>query len=204
VRKSAGAVQEWFGTATDIDDQKRIEERLRTSEECLLFTAKATQVTLFQQDAQLRYTWITNPIRGYSVEGIIGRTDEEISHTIENVDALIAAKRAALSTGVGSRIEVLNRIGSEVEYHELTIEPMRGQNGAIVGLLGASINTTARHRAEADTRRLATIIEATPDFVAVGRLNGEVVYLSRAGRRMLGIPVDADPATYRHAQLCPA
>ncbi|QEH35195.1 Autoinducer 2 sensor kinase/phosphatase LuxQ [Aquisphaera giovannonii] len=202
-RDEAGILTEWFGTATDIDDQKRIEERLRTSEERLLFTARATRVTMFQQDTDLRYSWLTNPLRGYRQEEIVGRTDEEIRHTIDDVPALVGAKRRALETGRGTRLEVSNREGGEVEYHQLTIEPMRDDSGAVVGLLGASIDVTERHRAEAESRRLAAIVEATPDFVTVARMDGRLVYLNRAGRRMLGIPDDAEAGTLTRQRLSP-
>ena len=41
-------------------------------------------------------------------------------------------------------------------------------------------------------RRLASIIEATSDFVGMANLQGQMLYLNRAGRRILEIPDDLD------------
>jgi PAS domain S-box-containing protein len=45
VRDSNGTIIKWFGTSTDIDDQKRIEEALRLSEACLQDQAKELERT---------------------------------------------------------------------------------------------------------------------------------------------------------------
>jgi PAS domain S-box-containing protein len=52
-------------------------------------------------------------------------------------------------------------------------------------------------------RQLASILDATSDFVAIGGLDGGVRYINPAGRDLVGIPRDADVALYQHAQLCP-
>jgi PAS domain-containing protein len=47
-------------------------------------------------------------------------------------------------------------------------------------------------RAEAAHARLAAVIDETTDFVGMAALDGRVVYINRAGRRMLGIPEGED------------
>src|SRR3972149_2878348 len=39
---------------------------------------RGSQVTVYTQDRDLRYTSISNPMLGRSIEDILGRTDEEI------------------------------------------------------------------------------------------------------------------------------
>lgn len=55
----------------------------------------------------------------------------------------------------------------------------------------------------AEHARLAAILEATPDFVAVGRPDGAILYINPAGQRLLGLPPGADLGRYRHADFCP-
>jgi len=43
-----------------------------------------------------------------------------------------------------------------------------------------------RKRIEAEQARLVAIIEATPDFVATGDLDGHILYINQAGLRMIG------------------
>jgi PAS domain S-box-containing protein len=51
---------------------------------------------------------------------------------------------------------------------------------------------TARREAEASQSRLASIIEATSDLVGIATLEGRVLYLNRAGRGLLGLPIQGD------------
>jgi two-component system, cell cycle sensor histidine kinase and response regulator CckA len=44
------------------------------------------------------------------------------------------------------------------------------------------------HVAEEDRQRLAAILETTPDFVGMASPNGELLYLNRAARAMIGLP----------------
>ena len=39
---------------------------------------RGSQVTVYTQDRNLRYTSLSNPMFGRSIEDILGRTDEEI------------------------------------------------------------------------------------------------------------------------------
>ena len=57
--------------------------------------------------------------------------------------------------------------------------------------------TTERERAEETRARLTAILEATPDFVAIGHTDGRVIYYNRAARRMLGIGEDEDISSIR-------
>ncbi|MFZ5443357.1 MAG: ATP-binding protein [Myxococcota bacterium] len=60
-----------------------------------------------------------------------------------------------------------------------------------MSLLGSFIDITERKRAEADRERLKALLDATPDVVSVGTLDGRVQYLNRAARQLRGIAVDA-------------
>jgi PAS domain S-box-containing protein len=50
LRDSAGTIIKWFGTCTDIDDQKRAEEALRASQEQLSTIARATNDAIWNWD----------------------------------------------------------------------------------------------------------------------------------------------------------
>jgi signal transduction histidine kinase/GAF domain-containing protein len=132
-----------------LQEQRRLEESLVQNEQRFRFTTRATGITLFNQDTDLRYTWINNAIAGYSASSVLDKREEEIAHSIEDFPALIAAKRCVLASGKGTRIEVINRLASgQREFHALDIEPMHDISGAVIGLMGASVNITDRKLAE--------------------------------------------------------
>jgi PAS domain S-box-containing protein len=61
-----------------------------------------------------------------------------------------------------------------------------------------------RNRLDAD-RRLASMLEATPDFVGIADAHSaEVLYVNRAGLRMCGLPVDADVRKLHLSDFHPA
>lgn len=59
-------------------------------------------------------------------------------------------------------------------------------------LWNASRDITARKQAEAERERLSRIIEESPDFVGTADLQGHVLYLNKAAKRIIGLPDDAD------------
>jgi two-component sensor histidine kinase len=114
---------------------------------------RASQVTVYTQDRELRYTSISNPILGRAIEDILGRSDEEILPP-DGGAAVIALKRDALATGQPKRAEVALEDGPGLRWHDLHIEPLRNEAGDIVGLTCASLDVTKSKEGEAHLRLL--------------------------------------------------
>ncbi len=114
---------------------------------------RGSQVTVYTQDCDLRYTSINNPMLGRSIEDILGRTDEEILPPGGGA-AIIALKREALASGQPKRSEVVLEGAPGARWHDLHIEPLRNDAGDIVGLTCASIDVTERKEGEAHLRLL--------------------------------------------------
>ncbi len=80
----------------------------------------------------------------------------------------------------------------EILWGRTTVAAIRDQNGKTMYALGMLEDITERKRAEEARARLAAIIEATPDLVAIANLEGQRLYLNRAGRKILGIGEEED------------
>ena len=63
----------------DITDRKQAEEALRRSEERFRVALQNTPIVVFNQDRDLRYTWIHNPKLGYSIAEVLGKTDYDLN-----------------------------------------------------------------------------------------------------------------------------
>ena len=125
-----------------------------TSSICALRNGAArSQVTVYTQDRDLRYTSISNPMQGREIEDIVGRTDEEILPP-DGGTTIIALKREALASGQQKRAEVALKDGSGLHWHDLHIEPLRNEAGDIVGLTCAAVDVTERKEGEAHLRLL--------------------------------------------------
>jgi PAS domain S-box-containing protein len=114
---------------------------------------RGSQVTVFTQDRDLRYTSISNPMLGRSIEDILGRTDAEILRG-DSGAAIIAAKRQVLANGEARRAEIPLDDAPGIRWHDLHIEPLRNEAGEVVGLTCASVDVTERKESEAHLRLL--------------------------------------------------
>jgi len=114
---------------------------------------RGSQVTVYTQDRDLRYTSISNPMLGRSVEQILGHTDAEILSP-DGSATIISAKREVLANGEAKRTEVPIEDAPGIRWHDLHIEPLRNDAGEVVGLTCASVDVTERKEGEAHLRLL--------------------------------------------------
>src|SRR4029077_6765545 len=87
---------------------------------------RGSQVTVYTQDRDLRYTSISNPMLGRTIEDILGRTDAEILSQ-EVCPAMIEVKRGVLASGESKRAEVPLEDTPGIRWHDLHIEPLRNE-----------------------------------------------------------------------------
>jgi len=114
---------------------------------------RGSQVTVYAQDRDLRYTSVSNAMFGRSVDKILGHTDEEILPA-DGGAPIVALKRDALSSGQPKHGEFALNEGPTMRWYDLHIEPLRDGAGAVVGLTCASVDVTERREGEAHLRLL--------------------------------------------------
>ncbi|WP_017715096.1 hybrid sensor histidine kinase/response regulator [Kamptonema formosum] len=137
----------------DITSERRAQEELKLCEERFRIALLHSPVTVFNQDLNLRYTWIQNPPLGYSVEEVLGRTDAELFPP-ENAEILSAIKRRVIETGMGVREEIRTAKNGKTFYCDLTVEPLRDSNGSVRGITGAIADISDCKQAAAERELL--------------------------------------------------
>ena len=150
----------------DLAQGKQTEENLRRSEERFWVALQNSPVVVFNQDRELRYTWINKPIPPWSETEYRGKTDEEIIGT-RNGSQLSALKRPVLSTGVGVRKEWSFSFRGETRVHDINIQPLRNDTGEIVGITCASTDITELKRAEERLREYEKVVEGLQEMIVV-------------------------------------
>ncbi len=155
--------------AIEITAEVEAREALRLNEQRLRTAVKTAGLIVFNQDRDLRYTWIQNPPLGLAAEQFIGRRDREIFPDPEAAARLEAFKTRVLETGTGGREEIALRLDGETLLLDVVAEPLRDESGAIAGITCSALDVTARRRAEAQLREAQRI-------EAVGRLAGGVAH----------------------------
>lgn len=113
-----------------------------------------------------------------------------------------AIRRAA--EGEAVRYEVQVRLaGGALATVDFQVAPLRDAAGTITHLIPSGVLIEDRIRAEAERKRLAAVLEATPDFVGVADARGGTLYLNPAARVMVGIPFDAPVEGTHISAYCP-
>lgn len=141
-----------------IEDRDRLNELLGESEARLKFAAKNSGLVVFNQDRELRYTWIYNPHPFFKTEEVIGKSDEELLPA-EDAAKLTALKRSVLKSGKGARKKVRTTIDDYDYYYDLSIEPVYGEDQEIIGVLGSSFDVTYQMLMEDTLRRVNEELE---------------------------------------------
>jgi PAS domain S-box-containing protein len=158
LRDRAGAVIGASAIARDITQRKRAEEALRESEERFRVALQNAPVVVFQQDRQLRYTWINSPGLAWAERGYLGRTDAEIVGGDEGA-RLTAIKQEAVRSGLGTRTEVQVTFRGETHYFDLVVEPLRDPRGTLQGLTCSASDITPIKRSLLERERLVARLQ---------------------------------------------
>jgi len=108
---------------------------------------RASGVTVFTQDRNLVYSWISKAAFGFATQAIIGRSDEELMP--QRFRAPIKhLKREVMETGETARTELSVQEGEVERWYALTIEPQRGAEEQITGIIGGAVDITDRKEHE--------------------------------------------------------
>jgi PAS domain S-box-containing protein len=158
---SSNTIEGITSTAVDVtrvrsleSEQRRLSDELKTAVQRYELALRDSNVTVFTQDRDLRYTSISNPLGGLAAADIIGRSDDTIV-TEASRDSVVALKRRCLDGGSSQQGEcALDFAGGGVRWFEFHLEPLHNLTGEITGLLGAAIDVTRRKEDDAHLRLL--------------------------------------------------
>jgi PAS domain S-box-containing protein len=194
IRDPAGRLWKWVGTCTDIEQSKRLEAKLRRSEQetaetlTLLEALQATAPVGFAfVDREFRIVRINETlasVNGGAVEDQIGRTVAEVVPAIW--PELEAEYRRVLETGesiVGAEIvgpSAAARGG--LRYWLKSFHPVR-INDEIVGIGVFAFDITERKHAE--NFRSTVLAQMAEGVYALDR-DGLLIYMNDAASKMLG------------------
>jgi PAS domain S-box-containing protein len=125
----------------------------RLSEERFRVALKNSPIMVFNQDAELRYTWVHNEAVVRMGGDILGKTDAGL-FSAEEADRLTQIKARVLMTGSSLRQEVALTSNGQKHFYDLTVESVRDASGRITGITGAAMEVTERKRLEGEILRI--------------------------------------------------
>ncbi len=136
------------GGLVDITERKTAEKELLLATERFHVALKDSNIVVFNQDLDLRYTWVHNPALGYAAHEVIGKQDCDLLERPEDAERLEEVKRGVLQSGVSQHTEVILQHQGVDYYYDLRVDPAFSPNGEICGITCAAIDVTQRKHSE--------------------------------------------------------
>jgi len=114
---------------------------------------------IFFKDTELRYQFCSHKWREQADGDIIGKTDLEIRLDKENAIPAMEADREIIRTGIGCRYTIESIVGDTVSYLELIKEPVKDENGNVLGIVGLINDVTEQTLLNRKIKKLSEELE---------------------------------------------
>jgi PAS domain S-box-containing protein len=206
VRDVEGRILHWNALTTDIEDRKRAEEALQSSERnlSLMISAIPTYIHVLRADGSVLY--VNQAVRDYFGITLDEAQKEDYRARFfhpDDVERLREERREALTRPVPFENEqrVLGKDG-KYRWFLIRYNPLLDEQGRIDRWYAAATDIEDRKRAEealrASERNLNMMINAIPTMVGVLRADGSVLYVNQAASDYTGLSLeDLQKGDYR-------
>ena len=201
----------WNGILTDITERKQEHENLQRSQTMLARTEGRAHIGSWEWDvATDNVTWSEELFRIFQRDphsGAPSLAEHVQLYDPQDLQRLTVAVDAAVNHGTPYELELrafrndgcirtcLARGHAEMNT--------RTHNGRASRLFGSLQDITERKQADAERERLHTIIEESPEFIAITDMQARHIYLNKAGARMVGLPENVDLSTLEIKHMHP-
>jgi diguanylate cyclase (GGDEF)-like protein/PAS domain S-box-containing protein len=180
------------GAILDIDEQRKLRQRVVESEHFMRQVTDNVPVRIAYVDRQRRFQFVNKAHCdrfGLAREQIIGRTRSELSGGVD--DGQIDPHIDAVLDGAAQHHEFEETAHGATRRIEARLLPDRDDGGAVRGFFVVEIDITLRHANESALRDLTSILDASPDHVVQTDWRGDITYLNPAARREFGLAAGA-------------
>ncbi|VUD41183.1 Phytochrome-like protein cph2 [Thalassocella blandensis] len=177
------------------DSISRIEQRRQKQNiQKLSLVVEQTSDSVLITDVNGRIEFV-NPafekLTGYTAEDVLSKNLDTLgSHFLEVENLQQILQNLNQHTSFSGVLVKIKKTG-ERYFEDSVISTLKGEDQKSTHFVFTGRDITSRIRAEESSRRLATILEATPDLVAMMKPNGDLVYINGAGKKLLGVTDDS-------------
>lgn len=149
----------WVSAAVrDVSERKALEEAVRVNDRRMKLALDQSLTTVFNQDCQLRYTWVYNPPAPLDASWFIGKTDAEI-FSPQEAALLNELKTRVLRERCTAHQEVTIAIGQTARSFDVYLSPHTDSFGELQGIIGVATDITEQKQTEQALARLNQELE---------------------------------------------
>jgi PAS domain S-box-containing protein len=187
LRDEEGRLVQWYGVALDIDEMKKIEDRLRRSEtylteaqrltHCGSAAYNETEILYYSEEAYRLFGF--DPLQGGpSREAVWQRIHpDDLDRTNETIERGVREKKS-----FGHEFRIVLPDGT-IRHVEAMNDPLFSASGELTEIIVTGVDVTDRKRAEEAIReseyKLRQIIETVPTFLWSTEPDGKVSYVNQ-------------------------
>ncbi|MCA2002399.1 MAG: PAS domain S-box protein, partial [Chloroflexi bacterium] len=188
----SGHVAGLVGTFLDISEQRKIQEALRVSEQRYETIFNSSPVMFWLKDTKNNMIQINQAaadFEGMKPEEVGGHSSYDL-YPREQAEAfyrddleVIRSKKPKLGI-----VEKHTSPGTgKTTWLETGKVPVLDDNGEVKGVLAFAVDITEREKAAEELRRFQLMVQNSSEFINMADLEGNVIFLNAAGRRMVGV-----------------
>jgi len=178
----------------DVHERREHEAALRESEHRLRLATEQLPAVMWTTDRQLRFTSSIGAAlkpMGLAQNEVVGMTLQEFLETDDRTHPALAAAERALA---GESVKYMQPLGDR--WYQVYTEPLREEDGQIIGVIGIALDITEQTTAELEREKSKETFEIlaknVPGVVYLCRNDDRysVIYLNNEVEKLLGIPAD--------------
>src|SRR5260221_199025 len=177
VRDETGQIIKWFGTCTDIEEQKRTEQQLKESRENLRVLAETVPQLVWTTGPDNRLDYCNQRYCEYThatFEQLQGHGWRQFLHP-EEAEGVLAFRHQTLQTGEPYESECRLRNGQTGEYRWFLARgaPVRDETGQIVKWFGTNTDIEDQKRIEEALRQSQALVRSLMNSSIIGITSNE-------------------------------
>ena len=176
----------------NITEHKNMERVLAENEEkyrALIEGARDLIFTIDEKGCFLFANKVATETLGYHPEDLEGKTLWDVFPK-ETADRQVANVRKVMETGKGINLVALVEVQSRPCWYNTTIEPLKDNNGNVTAVMVIARNVDDMKHAEEQIKKLSLAVEQSIDGIAIGSLDGRLIYVNESYARMHGYAIE--------------
>ncbi|MEZ5306853.1 MAG: response regulator [Pyrinomonadaceae bacterium] len=202
IRNDKGEIIGACQITRDVTERRLTSDRLRQERDFVTAAIDVSTSLVFVVDREgriVRFNRASEALSGFTADEVKGRVFWNVLLPAEEIKDTKARFRRLSAGGEDGR-EWISQWVTKDEKAKLvswTASCIKDETGSVEHIVATGVDITEKLEFETARNRMLAILENSDDFISISDLQGQIVYLNRAGRMMLGLGPDSDISQVR-------